>query len=136
MAMHTRHTSRAGRAAVLVAVPVLVVAGFALAGGHRAAAGAALGVVMLTLFFAGGRAPMSLARSTPPGPLFVLITTGYVLRIVVLLAVLKAFGHASWLDRSAVAATVIAGALAWTGWLVRRHLTSQQPTLELTETAQ
>ena len=126
-------TSRLGRATALAAVPVLVVAGFAAFGGHRAAAGAGLGVVMLALFFAGGRAPMSLARTSAPGPLFVLITTGYVLRILLLLAVLKNFGHASWLDRSAVAATVIAGALAWTGWLVRRHLTSQQPTLELPE---
>jgi hypothetical protein len=131
-------TSKAARAAALVAVPVLMVAGFAslaIAGGHRAAAGAGLGAVMLILFFVGGRAPMTLARSSPPGPLFVLISTGYVLRILLLLVVLKKVGHATWLDRSAVAVTVIAGAIAWTGWLVRRHMTSQQPTLELTETS-
>jgi ATP synthase protein I len=121
------------RRTAVAAVPLLVVAGFALSGGAPAAAGAALGVAMVVLFFAGGRAPMLLARTVPAGPLFLLVALGYVLRVVLLLAVLLAFGHNSWLDRSAVAATVIAGALAWTLLLVRRHLTSRQPTLEIAE---
>jgi hypothetical protein len=136
MASRSGTTGRAGRRLLaLVAVPVLVVAGFALVGGHRAAAGSALGLVMLVLFFAGGRAPMLLAPSVAPGPLFLLVAMGYVLRVVLLLAVLVAFGRKDWLDSSAVAVTVVAGALAWTGWLVRQHLTARQPTLEIAESS-
>src|SRR2546423_397611 len=118
--------SKAGRRrTALAALPVLWVAGFALSGGTPAAAGAAPGVAMVVLFFAGGRAPMLLARTVPAGPLFLLLALGYVLRVVLLLAVLLAFGHKSSLNRSAVAATVISGALAWSLLLVRRHLTSR-----------
>lgn len=123
--------SATARRTALVAAPFLVVAGFAMAGGERSAAGAALGVAMVVLFFAFGRAPMFLASTTPPGPLFLLISMGYVLRIVAMLAVFKALSADRWLDKSAVAATVIVGALAWTAYLVRAHLTSQQPTLEI-----
>jgi hypothetical protein len=123
------------RRTAVAAVPLLVIGGFALVGGHRAAAGSALGVLMLVLFFAGGRAPMLLARTAPAGPLFLLVAMGYVLRVVLLLAALLAFQHRSWLDRPALAATIIAGALAWTGWLVQRHLRSRQPTLEIADPA-
>jgi ATP synthase protein I len=117
------------RRAALLAVPVLLVGGFWLLDGDRGGAGAALGVAMVTLFFAGGRAPMFLANSTPAGPLFLLIALGYVLRVVLLLAVLLAFGDAGWVDSAAVATTVITGALLWTLALVHRHMTSRQPTL-------
>ena len=117
------------RRAALLAVPVLLVGGFWLLDGDRGGAGSALGVAMVTLFFAGGRAPMFLANSTPAGPLFLLIALGYVLRVVLLLAVLLAFGDADWVDRRAVAATVITGALLWTASLIHRDLTTRRPTL-------
>jgi ATP synthase protein I len=118
------------RRTALVAAPILLVAGFWIAGGDRSAAGAALGAVMVVLFFAGGRAPMFLANSTPAGQLFLLVALGYLLRVVVLLAVLVNVGDASWLDRKAVAVAVVSGALLWTGSLVHAHLTSRRPTLE------
>ena len=117
------------RRLALVAVPVLLVSGFWLGDGNRGGAGAALGVAMVVLFFAGGRAPMFLADTTPAGQLFLLIAMGYVLRIVLLLAALLAFGTAHWLDRAAVATTVITGALLWTVSLVHRDLTTRRPTL-------
>jgi ATP synthase protein I len=119
------------RRTALVAAPLLAIAGFALAGGVRSAAGAALGVAMVVLFFAGGRAPMSLARTTPAGQLFLLISLGYTLRIVLLLVAFRSFGNSTWLDRSAVAATVVAGSLLWTAALVHAHLTSRAPTLDI-----
>lgn len=128
--------SATARRTALLAAPVLVVAGFAIGGGERSAAGAALGVAMVVLFFAGGRAPMFLASTTPPGPLFLLISMGYVLRIVAMLAVFKGLSADGWVDKSAIAATVIAGALAWTAYLVHAHLTSQQPTLEIAKSQQ
>jgi ATP synthase protein I len=121
-------TASARRTATAAAL-ILVIAAFWLAGGHRAGTSAALGVAMLVLFFAGGRAPMILADTAPAGLLFLLIATGYVLRVVLLLAVLLAFGDAGWVDRSVVAATVVTGSLLWTAALVRSHLTSRQPTL-------
>ena len=81
------------------------------------APGQASGVAMVVLFFAGGRAPMLLANSTPAGQLFLLVAVGYVLRVVLLLAAFVNLGEAAWLDRQAVAATVVAGALGWTGCL-------------------
>jgi ATP synthase protein I len=123
--------SSSARRAAMAAVPVVWVAAFWLGGGAASAAGAGLGVAMVVLFFAGGRAPMLLARTAPAGPLFLLVAVGYVLRVVLLLAVLVAFGHSGWLDRSAVAATVICGALAWTMLLVRGHVTSHRPTIEI-----
>jgi hypothetical protein len=117
------------RRTAMVAAPILLIAGFRIAGGNRSGAGAAVGVAMVVLFFAGGRAPMLLANSTPAGQLFLLVALGYILRVVLLLVVLVNFGEASWLDRQAVAATVLAGALGWTGYLVRAHLSSRQPTL-------
>ena len=123
-------TARARRTALFVA-PLAVIAGFAVAGGGPSAAGAALGVAMVVLFFAGGRAPMTLARTTPPGPLFALIFMGYALRVVLLLAAFRAFGASTWLDRTAVASTVILGAMLWTASLVHAHATSHQPTLEI-----
>ncbi|MDX6254990.1 MAG: hypothetical protein QOJ11_1324 [Frankiales bacterium] len=121
--------SASARRTALAAAPILEVAGFWIAGGNRSGAGAALGVAMVVLFFAGGRAPMLLANFTPAGQLFLLVAVGYLLRVVLLLVVLVNFGAASWLDRQAVAATVLAGALGWTGYLVRAHLSSRQPTL-------
>jgi hypothetical protein len=121
--------SASARRTALVAAPVLVIAGFALGGGARSAAGAAIGVAMVVLFFLGGRAPMALASAIPAGQLFLLIALGYVLRVVLLLAVLLSLGNAGWLDRSAVAATVVSGALLWSAALVHGHLTSRQPTL-------
>lgn len=126
--------SASQRRTALAAAPVLVIAGFAIGGGQRSAAGATLGVAMIVLFFAGGRAPMFLASSTPAGQLFLLVAMGYVLRVVLLLVVLVNLGDASWLDRKAVAATVIAGALLWTAALVHAHLTSRQPTLVIAPT--
>jgi hypothetical protein len=122
------------RRTALLAVPVLLVGGFWLLDGDRGGAGAALGVAMVTLFFAGGRAPMFLADSTPAGPLFLLIAMGYVLRVLLLLVALLAFGDAGWVDRGAVATTVITGALLWTASLVHGHLTSRQPTLVIEPT--
>ncbi|BEP11810.1 hypothetical protein acdb102_01210 [Acidothermaceae bacterium B102] len=122
-------TSTRLRRTAMVAVPVLLVAGFWLSAGNRGAAGAGLGVAMVVLFFAGGRAPMFLANSTPAGQLFLLIAMGYILRVVLLLAVLLSFRDAGWVDHTAVAATVLAGALLWTAALVQAHLTAQQPTL-------
>jgi ATP synthase protein I len=126
-------TASVRRTALLV-VPVVLVGGSWLLDGNRGAAGAALGVAMVTLFFAGGRAPMLLADSTPAGPLFLLIAMGYVLRVLLLLVVLLAFGDAGWVDRAAVAAAVLTCALLWTVSLVHRHLTSRQPTLVIEPT--
>jgi ATP synthase protein I len=122
-------TSTRLRRTAMVAVPVLLVGGFWVSSGNRGAAGAGLGVAMIVLFFAGGRAPMFLANSTPAGQLFLLIAMGYILRVVLLLAVLLAFRDAGWLDRTAVATTVLTGALLWTAALVQAHLTTEQPTL-------
>jgi hypothetical protein len=135
MAIPSSKVSKVSRGAAFAAAAVLVVLGFALAGGSRAAWGSALGIALVVLFFAGGRAPMLLARTAPAGPLFLLVAMGYVLRVVLLLAVLISFDHRTWLDRSAVAATIISGALLWTGWLVVRHVTSRQPTLEIPDAA-
>src|SRR5471030_1693045 len=110
--------SASTRRMALLAAPILVVGGFWLAGGNRSGAGAALGVALVVLFFAGGRAPMLLANSTPAGQLFLLVALGYVLRVVLLLAAFETFGQDGRFDRTAVAATVVAGALGWTGWLV------------------
>jgi ATP synthase protein I len=123
--------STSARRTALAVVPILVVCGFWIVGGDRSGAGAALGVAMVVLFFAGGRAPMALARTTPAGPLFLLIAMGYVLRVVLLLAVFIALGDAGWVDHSAVASTVVSGALLWSAALVHGHATSRQPTLEI-----
>lgn len=122
-------TSARLRLSSMVAVPVLLVAGFWACSGDRGAAGAALGVAMIVLFFAGGRAPMFLANSTPAGQLFLLIAMGYILRVVLLLAALLAFRDAGWVDHTAVATTVLVGALLWTAVLVQAHLTTKQPIL-------
>jgi hypothetical protein len=124
-------TSVLRRRTAMGAALVLVVAAFWVVGGDRSGAGAGVGIAMVVLFFAGGRAPMLLASSTPAGQLFLLVAMGYVLRVVLLLVVLVNLGEASWLDRQAVAATILAGALAWTAYLVRAHVTSRQPTLEI-----
>ncbi len=119
------------RRLALVAAPVLWVAAFWIGGGDRSGAGAGLGLAMIVLFFAGGRAPMLLARTTPASQLFLLVAMGYVLRVVLLLVVLVNLGDAAWLNRQAVAATILVGALGWTAALVHAHLTSRQPTLEI-----
>ena len=123
------------RRTALVAAPLLLVAGCWLVGGDRSGAGAALGLGLVVLFFAGGRAPMLLASSTPAGQLFLLVAMGYVLRVVLLLVVLVNVGDASWLDRQTAAAMILLGALGWTGYLVQRHVTSRQPTLEIAPAA-
>jgi ATP synthase protein I len=122
------------RRTAILAVPVLVIAGFAVAGGSRSAAGAAIGVAMVVLFFAGGRAPMALANTTPAGLLFLLVVFGYLLRVLLLVVVLRAIGGASWVSSPAVGATVISGALLWTAVLVHDHLTSRQPTIVIAPT--
>lgn len=127
-------TSASTRRTALAAALVLVAGAFWLVGGDRAGAGAGVGIAMVVLFFAGGRAPMLLANSTPAGQLFLLVAMGYLLRVVLLLVVLVNLGQSSWLDRQAVAATILVGALAWTGYLVRAHVTSRQPTLEIAPT--
>ena len=123
--------SASTRRVALVAAPILLIAGFWVAGGNRSGAGAALGVALVVLFFAGGRAPMLLANSTPAGQLFLLVALGYVLRVLLLLATIRGLADAAWLNHDAVAATVIAGSLGWTTYLAGRHLTSRQPTLEI-----
>jgi hypothetical protein len=119
------------RRTALLAAPILLISGFWIGGGSRSGAGAALGVALVVLFFAGGRAPMLLANSTPAGQLFLLVALGYVLRILLLLATIRGLADAAWLDHDAVAATVIAGSLGWTAYLAAHHLNSRQPTLEI-----
>jgi hypothetical protein len=115
-----------GTCAAIVLTPAVAGA----LGGTEAAAGAVVGLGLVTAFFLVGRIPVRLAPVVPAALGFLLLGLGYALRIVLLVLALGAVRELDHVDGRATAATVILGALVWSFVQVGAHVTSRRPTIE------
>ena len=101
----------------LVAVIVSLV--FAGASGGL---GALAGILLVALFFAIGLAAVTWAGRISPTAMFAAAVLSYVVKIIVIAAVLRVFQDAEAWDFTAFAWTVVAGTLAWTAGEVRAFM--------------
>ncbi len=125
------------RAALVTVLAVGVVAA-ALGGlttGAPAVAGAAIGTVMVSLFFGLGALVVGwVAALSPAASLLVAVLT-YGLQVVLLGVVLLALRRSGALhgpvDPRWLAGLLVAGTLVWSAALVRAHVRARQPVFDL-----
>lgn len=90
-----------------------VVAGVQLGG--RGVLSAVLALVVVAAFFWSGLVPLLFSRGQQAGLSLVVLLVNYVLRLVLVLAVLRVAARVDAVDTAAVGISVIVCALAWTG---------------------
>lgn len=98
----------------LVAVIVAVVLA-----GAKGALGAAIGIALVTVFFTVGLAVVSWAGRISPMMMMTAAVLSYVVKVIAIMTMLKAFEGATAFDSRAFALSVIACTLAWTAGEMR-----------------
>ncbi|MFI5956776.1 hypothetical protein [Cryptosporangium sp. NPDC051539] len=91
-------------------------------GGTESLAGAAVGLVLVTLFLIAGRLPFVVDNQLGPGIAYLVLGINYLFRVVLLLVALVALKDQPWLDARALGLVVISGALVWNAIALRKHL--------------
>ena len=125
---------RASRPAALATLATGLVAVLVawLAVGHDGPLSALLGTAIALVFFGMGALPLLVAGEGMNGLAWVLLGLGYVLRILVGVAVYAVAVSSDSIDRTVVGLTVIACALVWLNTqLVWSLLRRNRPTLDL-----
>lgn len=128
--MPVTHRGRRPLVWAACATAVLLPAVSAALGGTEALAGSLIGLVLVGVFFLGGRIPVRFADRVPKGVAFAVLGLNYVVRILLLLVALTALANAPWIDPRYVGGTVILGALVWSVLQIGEHMTSRRPTIE------
>lgn len=119
--------------ALIVAVICMAVAG--ATAGEKGVVGAAVGAVIVLLFFASS--PLALGPVTKVSPhLSVLVAlTFFITKIVALVALMVVLldpeGVGKHLDKNALGGTVIVSTLAWTVFQIRAATRTRQPLYDL-----
>lgn len=98
----------------LVAVIVAVVLA-----GAKGALGAAIGIALVTVFFTVGLVVVSWAGRVSPMMMMTAAVLSYVVKVIAIMAMLKAFETATAFDSKAFALSVIVCTLVWTAGEMR-----------------
>jgi ATP synthase protein I len=101
----------------VVAVPLVAVAG--LTAGGKGALGAALGVLLVAVFFTVGVLVLGWASKINPVALMNVAIVVYLVKVVALLGVLLAFQDTALFDRRAFGLAIVVAALVWMAGEVR-----------------
>ncbi|WP_049561038.1 hypothetical protein [Nonomuraea sp. SBT364] len=104
-----------GVGAVAVVVSLLVAGG----GG---ALGAALGVLLVAVFFSISVVAVSYAARVSPQMMAIAAMVSYLVKVVVIMAMLVAFRDTTLWNTQAFAWSVVAGTLVWTAFEVRAFM--------------
>lgn len=97
-----------------VVVGLVVVAVAALMAGGEGALGAAIGVVVVCAFFTGGIVAVSYAGRISPMAMMSAAVVGYAVKILLIMALLKAFEDATVFEPKAFGWAAIVCTIAWT----------------------
>jgi hypothetical protein len=90
--------------------------------GAEGALGAAIGTLLVALFFTIGLAAVAGAGRISPMAMFTAAVLSYLVKIIVIGFTLRAFRDAEAWDFTAFAWTVVAGTIAWTAGEVRAFM--------------
>jgi ATP synthase protein I len=101
----------------VVAVPLVAVA--AILAGGKGALGAALGVVLVAVFFTVGVLVLGWAAKINPVALMNVALATYLVKVAALLGVLLALGDTTLFDRRAFGLAILVAALVWIAGEVR-----------------
>jgi ATP synthase protein I len=102
----------------LVVGAVVVVVGFLIAGG-KGGLGAVLGTLLVVVFFSISMVAVSYASKISPQVMGMAAIGSYVVKVVVLMIVLRAFQNATAWNPKAFAWAVIVGVVVWTAAEIR-----------------
>ncbi|WP_327044371.1 hypothetical protein OG320_21700 [Microbispora sp. NBC_01189] len=97
---------------LIVGLVAVVVA--ALVTGAQGALGAGIGLVIVVVFFTVGLAVVSWAGRVSPMAMMAAAVVGYAVKVLVIMAILRALDGATAFDSRVLALSVIACTLAWT----------------------
>ncbi|KAA9374078.1 hypothetical protein F5972_33165 [Microbispora cellulosiformans] len=97
---------------LIVGLVAVVVA--AVATGAQGALGAGIGLVIVAAFFTVGLAVVSWAGRVSPMAMMTAAVVGYAVKVLVIMAILRALDGATAFDSRVLALSVIACTLAWT----------------------
>lgn len=103
-------------AAVVTAAAAVL---FGVVAGHRGAAGALAGGIVVASFFGSGLIVSSWSRTSAPAVVTGAAVATYAVQISALAAVLVFFGDMTLLDTRAFAVTILVVAVAWLAALMR-----------------
>jgi ATP synthase protein I len=103
-----------GAAVPTLAVGLVAVIVAAFVTGAKGALGAAIGLVLVGAFFTLGLAVVSWAGRVSPMAMMAAAVVGYVVKVLVIMAMLTAFEDTTAFNPRAFALSVIACTLAWT----------------------
>ena len=103
-----------GAAIPTVAVGVVVIAVAALTGAGKGALGAALGVLLVAVFFTAGLMAVTWAGRVSPQMMMLAAVLGYLVKVVLLMVLLSAFSDTTAFSPRAFGWSVIICTLTWT----------------------
>ncbi|MET9342810.1 MULTISPECIES: hypothetical protein [unclassified Nonomuraea] len=100
---------------------VAVIVAFVLAGG-KGVLGALVGLALVAVFFSISVVAVSYAARVSPQMMAIAAMLSYVVKVLVILAMLNAFGDTTAWEPKAFAWTVVLGTIAWTAGEVRAFI--------------
>ncbi|MEV5894591.1 hypothetical protein [Nonomuraea fuscirosea] len=105
-----------------LAVGVVAVVVALLAAGGKGALGAAIGALLVGIFFSISVVAVSYAARVSPQMMAIAAMLSYLVKVVVIMLVLSAFGDTTAWDSRAFAWTVVVCTLVWTAFEVRAFI--------------
>jgi ATP synthase protein I len=102
----------------LVVGVIAVVVAFFISGG-KGALGAAIGVALVCVFFGISVVAVSYAARVSPQLMAIAAMVSYLVKVVVIMFMLRAFGDTTAWNPKAFAWTVVIGTIVWTAFEVR-----------------
>jgi ATP synthase protein I len=111
-----------GAAIPTIAVGLVVVAVAALTAGGKGALGAAIGVVVVAVFFTAGLLAVTWAGRVSPQMMMLAAVLGYLVKVVLLMVLLSSFSDTTLFSPRAFGWGVVICTIAWTIGEVRAFL--------------
>ncbi|MEV5500046.1 hypothetical protein AB0M50_32065 [Nonomuraea fuscirosea] len=105
-----------------LAVGVVAVVVALLAAGGKGALGAGIGALLVGIFFSISVVAVSYAARVSPQMMAIAAMLSYLVKVVVIMLVLSAFGDTTAWNSRAFAWTVVVCTLVWTGFEVRAFI--------------
>ncbi|GAA2685072.1 MULTISPECIES: hypothetical protein [Nonomuraea] len=105
----------------LVVGAVAVIVAFLVAGG-KGALGAVVGLALVAVFFSVSVVAVSYAARVSPQMMAISAMVSYLVKVVVIMAMLRAFGDTTAWNPKAFAWTVVVGTIVWTAGEVRAFI--------------
>ncbi|MFE3453234.1 hypothetical protein ACFXJ8_30350 [Nonomuraea sp. NPDC059194] len=105
----------------LVVGAVAVIVAFLVAGG-KGALGAAVGLALVAVFFTISVVAVSYAARVSPQMMAIAAMLSYLVKVLVILAMLRTFGDTTAWNPKAFAWTVVVGTIVWTAGEVRAFM--------------